>query len=74
MALPATTIDNNEMLMRVGLAGVGASAQGGLAAYEAMGRTYGDIMDQNRLGAIEAYNATIKNAKQAGGPKALLND
>lgn len=62
MALPSAQIDNNELLMRVGLAGVGASQRGGLAAYEAMGQTYGDIMDINRLNGLEAYKAAMDNA------------
>lgn len=62
MALPSAQIDNNELLMRVGLAGVGASQRGGLAAYEAMGQTYGDIMDVNRVNGLEAYKAAMENA------------
>jgi len=65
MALPSTQIDNNELLMRVGLAGVGASAKGGLAAYQAMGDTYGAIMDANRANGLAAYQEMLANQGKA---------
>ena len=60
MALPSTQIDTNEMLMRVGLAGAGASQQGGLAALQQMGQTYGQIMDANRANGLAAYQAAME--------------
>lgn len=55
------TIDTNEMLMRVGLAGVGGSQRGGLQALSDMGATYGAIQDANRASALEAYKASLEN-------------
>ena len=55
------TIDTNEMLMRVGLAGVGGSQKGGLQALSDMGSTYGAIQDANRSTALEAYKASLEN-------------
>ena len=66
MALPSTQIDMNEMLMRVGLAGVGASQQGGLAALQQMGQTYGSIMDANRANGLAAYQAMLENQGKEG--------
>ena len=44
-----------EGLMRIGGAGIGASADGGLAAINAMTNTYGDIMDYNRAREMDEY-------------------
>ena len=66
MALPSTQIDTNEMLMRIGLAGVGASQQGGLAALQQMGQTYGSIMDANRANGLAAYQAMLENQGKEG--------
>lgn len=62
VALPSATIDTNEMLMRVGLAGVGGSQQGGLQALSDMGAMYGSIQDANRATGLEAYKATMDAA------------
>lgn len=58
-------IDTNEMLMRVGLAGVGGSQKGGLQALSDMGSTYGAIQDANRSTALEAYKASLENKPDA---------
>lgn len=54
-------IDTNEMLMRVGLAGVGGSQRGGLQALSDMGAEYGAIQDANRASKLEAYKASLRN-------------
>ena len=60
-------IDFNEQLIRIGLAGVGASGQGGLAALGAMGDMYGAIQDANRSNALAAYQASLKGDKTKSG-------
>jgi hypothetical protein len=60
---PDNQIGRAEMLMRMGAAGVGASAQGGTAAIQALGQTYGDIQDANRQAEADAYNADMINRK-----------
>ena len=60
---PDNQIGRAEMLMRMGAAGVGASAQGGTAAIQALGQTYGDIQDVNRQAEADAYNADMINRK-----------
>jgi hypothetical protein len=62
MALTSPTIDNSEMLMRVGLAGVGGSQQGGLQALSDMGSMYGAIQDANRATGLEAYKTAMDAA------------
>ena len=52
-------IDNNEMLIRTGLAMAGASGKGGLEALGAAGDMYGAIQDTNRSTALEAYKAQM---------------
>jgi hypothetical protein len=66
MSLMSPTIDTNEMLMRIGLAGVGGSQQGGLQALSDMGAMYGSIQDANRATGLEAYKAQLDAAKQSG--------
>ena len=45
-----------EAMMRIGTSGLGQSATGGgLGVYNAMGQTYGDIMDYNRARDMEEY-------------------
>ena len=60
---PDNQIGRAEMLMRMGAAGVGASSQGGTAAIQALGQTYGDIQDANRQAEADAYNADMINRK-----------
>ena len=54
---PDLGIGTNEMLMRVGGAGLANAGQGGLAAYGAMFDQYGNIQDQRRTNALAEYNA-----------------
>jgi len=47
-----------EAMMRIGTSGLGQSATGGgLGVYNAMGQTYGNIMDYNRAREMEEYAA-----------------
>lgn len=47
-----------EAMMRIGTSGLGQSATGGgLGVYNAMGQTYGDIMDYNRAREMDEYAA-----------------
>jgi hypothetical protein len=52
-------IGMNEMLIRMGAAGLGASEQGGLQALQAIGQTYGEIQDANRSTGLAAYEAQM---------------
>ena len=54
---PDLGIGTNEMLMRVGGAGLANAGQGGLAAYGAMFDQYGNIQDQRRTNALAEYEA-----------------
>lgn len=54
---PDLGIGTNEMLMRVGGAGLSNAGQGGLAAYGAMFDQYGNIQDQRRNNSLAEYNA-----------------
>ena len=54
---PDLNIGTNEMLMRVGGAGLAGAQQGGLQAYSDMLKTYGGIQDQNRANSMTMYNA-----------------
>ena len=45
-----------EAMMRIGTSGLGQSATGGgLGVYNAMGQTYGNIMDYNRAREMDEY-------------------
>ena len=57
---PDLGIGTNEMLMRVGGAGLANAGQGGLAAYGAMFDQYGNIQDQRRRNALAEYNADYR--------------
>mgnify|MGYP003135050661 FL=1 len=49
-------IGMNEALMRIGTSGLGQSATGGgLGVYNAMGQTYGNIMDYNRAREMDEF-------------------
>ena len=54
---PDLGIGTNEMLMRVGGAGLEGAQRGGLQAYSNMLGTYGNIQDQRRANAMTGYNA-----------------
>ena len=62
MSFQPQTIDNNEMLIRMGLAGLGANSQGATASLGAMGDMYGAIQDANRSG-INKYNLAMQKAE-----------
>ena len=64
--MPNRNIGLNEALIRIGGAGVGGAAQGGLSSIAAMTGQYGDIQDYNRSRALEDYNARVNqfNAEQ----------
>lgn len=62
MSFKPQTIDDNEMLIRMGLAGLGANRQGATASLGAMGDMYGAIQDANRSG-INQYNLAMQKAK-----------
>lgn len=61
MAMPQAPsgIDMNEMLIRVGAAGLGGSARGGLEAFQAMGQEYGRIKDAERRAGLDAYKSQM---------------
>jgi len=61
---PDLNIGTNEMLMRVGGAGMRGAQQGGLESMAAMADTYGGIQDQRRTNALAAYNADLAKAKE----------
>ena len=56
---PPKPIGMNEMPIRMGAAGLGASAKGGLQSLEAIGSTYGAIQDANRQAGLDAYKAQM---------------
>ena len=60
---PDLGIGTNEMLMRVGGAGLANAGQGGLAAYGAMFDQYGNIQDQRRTNALAEYEADYRASK-----------
>jgi len=60
---PDLNIGTNEMLMRVGGAGMRGAQQGGLESMGAMADTYGGIQDQRRTNALAAYNSDLSQAK-----------
>ena len=65
-AAALTTMPTTEMtgsdLIRIGLAGVGGSAQGGLNALDRMGEVYGQLEDAKNSAALEQYKADLKAA------------
>jgi len=68
--VPAPTqIGLNEMLIRMGAAGLGASAEGGLQALGAIGDTYGQIQDANRATGLAAYKAQMEALKDGTSAK-----
>ena len=62
MSFQPQTIGNDEMLIRMGLAGLGANSQGSMASLGAMGDMYGAIQDTNRSG-INSYNLAMQEAQ-----------
>ena len=63
-------IGMNEMLIRMGAAGLGASAEGGLQALGAIGDTYGQIQDANRATGLAAYQAQMEAMADGSTAKA----
>ena len=61
---------NNELLIRMGLAGTGASAKGGLAAFGAMGKEYSAYKDSERA-ALAKYAAAMAKKKGGGSGSAM---
>ena len=72
MSFQPQTIDNNEMLIRMGLAGLGANSQGATASLGAMGDMYGAIQDTNRSG-INSYNLAMQKAEAKAKGKVKTN-
>ena len=62
-------IGMNEMLIRMGAAGLGGSAEGGLQALGAIGDTYGAIQDANRATGLAAYQAQMEALKDGTSAK-----
>ena len=69
------------MLIRMGAAGLDASAEGGLQALGAIGKAYGDIKSEEASAALEIYKAQLKamGKKKGGGGAAasgaaIVND
>jgi len=62
MSFQPQTIGDDEMLIRTGLAGLGANSQGSTASLGAMGDMYGKIQDSNRS-ALNQYNLAIAKAE-----------
>jgi len=57
---PDLSIGTNEMLMRVGGAGLEGAQKSGLQSYANMLNTYGGIQDQRRSNAMTEYNADYR--------------
>tara|TARA_B100000035_G_C20969852_1_gene540524 strand:+ start:109 stop:1203 length:1095 start_codon:yes stop_codon:yes gene_type:complete len=62
MSFKPQVIDDNEMLIRMGLAGLGANREGATASLGAMGDMYGAIQDANRSG-LNSYNLAMQEAQ-----------
>ncbi len=82
LAMPTAPKSNfNDMLIRMGAAGLDASAEGGLQALGAIGQAYGDIKSEEASAALEIYKAQLKamGKKKGGGGAAasgaaIVND
>ena len=82
LAMPTAPKSNfNDMLIRMGAAGLDASAEGGLQALGAIGKAYGDIKSEDASAALEIYKAQLKamGKKKGGGGAAasgaaIVND
>jgi hypothetical protein len=66
-------MDINEMLIRMGSAGLAQAANGGTAMMAAAGTEYGNLMDQQRTNALAAYEASL-SAKPDGKDVSELAD
>ena len=66
-------MDINEMLIRMGSAGLAQAANGGTAMMAAAGTEYGNLMDQQRTNALAAYQASL-SAKPDGKDTSEIAD
>lgn len=66
---PNTQIGTNEMLIRMGSAGLGQVGMGGNAQMAAIGNAYADAQDLNRQRGLETYNAMVDAQKDATNDK-----
>ena len=66
-------MDINEMMIRMGSAGLGQAQNGGLAMMSAAGTEYGNLMDQQRTDALAAYEASL-SAKPDGKDTSKIAD
>ena len=62
MSFKPQVIGDDEMLIRMGLAGLGANREGATASMGAMGDMYGAIQDANRSG-LNSYNLAMQEAQ-----------
>ena len=58
--MPDNRIGLNDMLIRVGGAGMEGAQQSGLQSYANMAREYGAVQDINNAAGIDAYNAQVR--------------
>ena len=58
--IPNNRIGLNDMLIRVGGAGMEGAQQSGLQSYANMAREYGTVKDINNAAGIDAYNAQVR--------------
>jgi hypothetical protein len=66
-------MDINEMMIRMGSAGLGQAQNGGLAMMSAAGTEYGNLMDMQRSDALAAYQASL-SAKPNGKDDAEVRE
>ena len=66
-------MDINEMLIRMGSAGLAQAANGGSAMMAAAGTEYGNLMDQQRTNALASYQASL-SAKPDGKDDAEVRE
>lgn len=62
---PNTEIGLNEMLIRMGSAGLGQVGNGGTAQMSAIGNAYANAMELNRTRGLDAYKSALKAAGKA---------
>ena len=72
MSFQPQTIGDDEMLIRTGLAGLGANSKGSTASLGAMGDMYGKIQDTNRS-ALNQYNLAMQKAEAKAKGKVKSN-
>ena len=57
---PSSQIGLNEMLVRMGSAGLGEVGKGGTAQMAAIGNAYADVQEANRKRGLDAYNKQME--------------